>query len=59
MGKTGYPYDNAPRRKVLQHAKNRPNLPAPLSYWKELYDAIEEFAYVHYNLGKPHAYNNY
>ena len=26
---------------------------------KELYAAIEEFAYVHYNLVRPHAYNKY
>ena len=58
MSKTGYPYDNAPMGKVLKHAKNRPNLSASLSYWKELYAAIEEFAYVHYHFTKPHSYNN-
>ena len=26
---------------------------------KELYAAIEEFAYVHYNYARPHAYNKY
>ena len=26
---------------------------------KELYAAIEEFAYVHYNYVRPHAYNKY
>ena len=26
---------------------------------KELYTAVEEFAYVHYNHVRPHSYNNY
>ena len=26
---------------------------------EELYEAIEEFAYVHYNHERPHSYNNY
>ncbi len=26
---------------------------------KELYEAVEEFAYVEYNHSRPHSYNNY
>ena len=28
-------------------------------YEKELYEDVEEFAYVHYNHERPHSYNNY
>ena len=59
MGKTGYPYNNASMERNFNTLKT--DLIYPHRYYteKDLYAVIEEFAYVHYNLVKPHAYNNY
>lgn len=47
--------------KVLQYAEKLPYLIYQHYYHseKELYRAIEEFAYVQYNHVRPHSYNNY
>ena len=59
MSKAGYPYDNAPIERYFNTLKN--DLIYQHSYHteKELYAAVEEFAYVHYNHVRPHSYNNY
>lgn len=59
MSKAGYPYDNAPMERYFNTLKN--DLIYQHSYHteEELYNAVEEFAYVHYNHVRPHSYNNY
>jgi transposase InsO family protein len=59
MSKAGYPYDNAPMERYFNTLKN--NLINHHYYRseKELYEAVEEFAYVEYNHSRPHSYNNY
>lgn len=58
MSKAGYPYDNAPMERYFNTLKN--NLIYHHYYHtdEELYNAIEEFAYVEYNHLRPHSYNN-
>ena len=46
MSKAGYPYDE---EIYLHHYYEE----------QELYDAVEDFAYVKYNHVRPHAYNGY
>ena len=59
MSKAGYPYDNAPMERYFNTLKNDLIYQHYYHTEKELYDAIEEFAYVHYNHVRPHSYNNY
>jgi len=59
MSKAGYPYDNAPMERYFNTLKNeRMNLH---DYYtdKELYTAVEDFAYTWYNHVRPHSYNGY
>lgn len=58
-GKTGYPYNNASMERNFNTLKT--DLIYQHRYYteKDLYAVIDEFAYVHYNLTRPHACNNY
>ena len=59
MSKAGYPYDNAPMERYFNTLKTELIY---LHYYRtetELYTAVEEFSYVHYNHVRPHSYNNY
>ena len=59
MSKAGYPYDNAPMERYFNTLKNDLVYQHHYHTDNELYAAIEEFAYVHYNHVRPHSYNNY
>lgn len=59
MSKVGYPYDNAPMERYYNTLKNELINHHYYHSEQELYDSIEEFAYVHYNHVRPHSYNNY
>ena len=59
MSKAGYPYDNAPMERYFNTLKNDLIYQHYYHTEEELYTAIEEFAYVHYNHVRPHSYNNY
>ena len=59
MSKAGYPYDNAPMERYFNTLKNEEiNFH---NYYNEddLYEAVEQFAYVKYNHVRPHSYNGY
>ena len=55
----GYPYDNAPMERYFNTLKTELIYQYNYRTETELYSAIEEFAYVHYNHVRPHSYNNY
>ena len=59
MSKAGYPYDNAPMERYFNTLKNEYIYHHEFTEEKELYDGIDEFAYVTYNHERPHSYNNY
>ena len=59
MSKAGYPYDNAPMERYFNTLKNDLIYQHYYHTEQELYAAIEDFAYVHYNHVRPHSYNNY
>ena len=59
MSKAGYPYDNAPMERYFNTLKNDLIYQHYYHSEEELYAAVEEFAYVHYNHVRPHSYNNY
>lgn len=59
MSKAGYPYDNAPMERYFNTLKNELIYLHDYETEQELYQAIEEFAYVKYNHVRPHAFNNY
>ena len=59
MSKAGYPYANAPMERYFNALKNDLIYQHYYHTEKELYVAVEEFAYVHYNHVRPHSYNNY
>ena len=59
MSKAGYPYDNAPMEKYFNTLKNDLIYQHYYRTEKELYTAVEKFAYVHYNHVRSHSYNNY
>lgn len=59
MSKAGYPYDNAPMERYFNTLKNEEINHHQYREEKELYDAVEHFAYVNYNHERPHSYNNY
>jgi len=56
MSKAGYPYDNAPVERYFNTLKNELINLHNYHTEKELFTAIEEFAYNHV---RPHSYNNY
>lgn len=59
MSKAWYPYDNAPMERYFNTLKNDLIYQHYYRTEKELYTAIEEFAYVQYNHVRPHSYNDY
>ena len=59
MSKAGYPYDNAPMEKYFNTLKNEEIYLHNYHKEQELYDAVQDFAYVKYNHVRPHAYNGY
>ena len=59
MSKARYPYDNAPMERYFNTLKNDLINQHYYHTEEELYTAVEEFAYVHYNHVRPHSYNNY
>jgi len=52
-------YDNATMERYYNTLKNELIYHHYYHYEKELYEDVEEFAYVHYNHERPHSYNNY
>ena len=59
MSKAGYPYDNAPMERYFNTLKNECMNLYDFLTEEELYQAVEEFAYVTYNHTRPHSYNGY
>lgn len=59
MSKAGYPYDNAPMERYFNTLKNECINLYDFRVEEELYQTIEEFAYVTYNHVRPHSYNGY
>ena len=59
MIKAGYPYDNAPMERYFNTLKNEEIYLHHYHEEQELYDAVQDFAYVKYNHVRPHAYNGY
>ncbi len=59
MSKAGYPYDNAPMERYFNTLKNEETNLHNYHSEEELYDAVEQFAYVKYNHVRPHSYNGY
>ena len=59
MSKAGYPYDNAPMERYFNTLKNEEIYLHNYHKEQELYDAVQDFAYVKYNHVRPHAYNGY
>lgn len=59
MSKAGYPYDNSPMERYFNTLKNELIYQHYYHTEEELYAAVEDFAYVHYNHVRPHSYNNY
>ena len=59
MSKAGYPYDNAPMERYFNTMKNECTNLYEFRTEEQLYQAVEEFAYVTYNHVRPHSYNGY
>lgn len=59
MSKAGYPYDNAPMERYFNTLKNDLINHHYYHAEEELYNAVEDYAYVEYNHSRPHSYNNY
>ena len=59
MSKAGYPYDNAPMERYFNTLKNECTNLYAFQTEAELYEKVEEYAYVTYNHVRPHSYNNY
>ena len=59
MSKAGYPYDNAPMERYFNTLKNECINLYEFDTEEDLYQAVEEFAYVTYNHIRPHAFNDY
>ena len=59
MSKAGYPYDNAPMERYFYKLKNESTNLYEFKTEEELYQAVEEFSYVHYNHVRPHSSNGY
>ena len=56
---SGYLYDNAPMEWYFNTLKNELINHYYYKTEKEIYESIEEFAYVWYNHVRPHSYNDY
>ena len=59
MSKAGYPYDNAPMERYFNTLKNECTSLYEFRAEEDLYQAVEEFAYITYNHVRPHSYNGY
>ena len=59
MSKAGYPYDNAPMERHFNTLKNECTNLYEFRTEEEMYEIVEEFAYVTYNHVRPHSYNGY
>ena len=59
VSKAGYPYDNAPMERYFNTLKNEEIYLHNYHKEQELYDALQDFAYVKYNHVRPRAYNEY
>ena len=59
MSKAGYPYDNAPMERYFNTLKNECTKLYEFRTDEELYQVVEEFAYVTYSHVRPHSYNGY
>ena len=59
MSKAGYPYDNAPMERYFNTMKNECTNLYEFRTEEQLYQTVEEFAYVTYNHVRPHSYNEY
>ena len=59
LSKAGCPYDNAPIERYFNTLKNELIYLYVYDTEEELYKAIEDFAYIHYNSIRPHSYNDY
>ena len=59
MSKAGYLYDNAPMERYFNTLKNECINLYEFQTEEDLYQAVEEFAYVNYNHIRPHSFNNY
>ena len=59
MSRAGCPYDNAPMERYFNTMKNDCINHHEYRTEEELYEAVEEFAYVTYNHVRPHSYNGY
>lgn len=59
MSKAGCPYDNAPMERYFNTLKNECTNLYGLRTEEELYQTVEEFAYVTYNHVRPHSYDGY
>lgn len=59
MSRAGYPYDNAPMERYFNTLKNECTSLYEFRNEKELYETVDEFAYVRYNHVRPHSYNGY
>ena len=59
MSRAGCPYDNAPMERYFNTLKNELINHYYYKTEKEIYESIEEFAYVWYNHVRPHSYNDY
>ena len=58
MSKAGYPYDNAPMERSFNTLKNELIYSHNYKDEDELYEAVDNFAYVTYNHERPHTYDN-
>ena len=59
MSHAGCPYDNAPMERYFNTLKNECTNLYEFDNENELYQAVEEFAYVDYNHVRPHSFNDY
>ncbi len=59
MSKAGYPYDNAPMERYFNTLKNECINLYEFRKEEDLYQTVEEFAYVQYNHIRPHSFNGY
>ena len=59
MSRAGCPYDNAPMERYFNTLKNELINHYYHKTEKEIYESIEEFAYVWYNHIRPYSYNDY
>lgn len=59
MSKARYPYDNAPMERYFNTLKNECINLYGFQIEEEMYQTMEEFAYVIYNHVHPRSYNGY